>query len=201
MEGDREKASYGLGYTLAGNVKQRFADSIDIVALLRGVEDGMRGSELAVDINEAQAALQALVEARQAALAGRAEDNLAAGAAFLAENGKRDGVVSLPSGLQYEILEEGDGPKPMPTDTVTTHYHGTLIDETVFDSSYERGTPASFPLDGVIPGWTEALQLMPVGSKWRLYIPPALAYGAEDRGAIPANSTLIFDVELISIGQ
>lgn len=121
------------------------------------------------------------------------------GKAFLAENAKRDEVVELESGLQYEIMTTGDGPKPTATDNVTCHYHGTLIDGTVFDSSVQRGQPASFPLNMVITGWTEALQLMPTGSKWRLYLPPHLAYGDRQAGAqIKPNSTLIFEVELLS---
>lgn len=122
------------------------------------------------------------------------------GAAFLAQNGQREGVVTLPSGLQYEILAEGDGATPGPTSTVTTHYHGTLIDGTVFDSSVRRGRPASFPVNGVIAGWTEALQLMQVGDKWRLFLPPELAYG--DRGAggaIGPGATLVFEVELLEV--
>jgi len=128
-----------------------------------------------------------------------AAENLAAGLAFLEQNGTREGVTSLPSGLQYEILNAAEGAKPTATDTVTTHYHGTLLDGTVFDSSYEHDQPASFPLNGVIAGWTEALQLMAVGAKWRLYLPPVLAYGARGQRSIPANSTLIFDVELLEI--
>lgn len=121
------------------------------------------------------------------------------GKAFLAENAKRDEVTELASGLQYEIITAGDGPKPTATDNVTCHYHGTLIDGTVFDSSVQRGQPASFPLNMVITGWTEALQLMPTGSKWRLYLPPNLAYGDRQAGAhIKPNSTLIFEVELLS---
>ena len=127
------------------------------------------------------------------------EQNKAAGEAFLAENGERDGVVTTESGLQYEVLVPGDGEKPTLDDTVTTHYHGTLIDGEIFDSSVDRGQPASFPVGGVISGWTEALQLMPVGSKWRLYVPAELAYGPQQRGSIPPNSTLIFDVELLEI--
>jgi FKBP-type peptidyl-prolyl cis-trans isomerase len=126
-------------------------------------------------------------------------DNLKAGESFLAENGKRETVVSLPSGLQYEIIKQGEGPKPLATNTVTCHYHGTTIKGEVFDSSVRRGQPASFPLNAVIKGWTEALQLMPVGSKWKLFIPPQLAYG--NRGVsreIGPNSTLIFEVELLS---
>ena len=126
-------------------------------------------------------------------------DNLKAGETFLAENGKKENVVTLPSGLQYEIIKQGDGPKPSAHNTVTCHYHGTTIKGDVFDSSVKRGQPASFPLNAVIKGWTEALQLMPVGSKWKLFIPPQLAYGNKTISReIGPNSTLIFEVELIS---
>jgi FKBP-type peptidyl-prolyl cis-trans isomerase FklB len=129
----------------------------------------------------------------------KAAANLKAGQDFLEENRKKPGVVALPSGLQYEVLVEGKGPKPVPTNKVTCHYHGTLIDGTVFDSSVRRGQPATFPLNGVIKGWTEGVQLMPAGSKWRFYIPAHLAYGDRQVSAqIGPNSTLIFDVELIS---
>jgi FKBP-type peptidyl-prolyl cis-trans isomerase FklB len=131
----------------------------------------------------------------------KAAENLQAGQAFLAENAQRPGVVALASGLQYEILQEGSGAKPGPTSNVTCHYHGTLIDGRVFDSSVQRGRPATFPLNRVISGWTEALQLMPTGSKWRLYLPPHLAYGEQQVSAeIGPNSTLIFEVELLGIG-
>ena len=199
LEGDAAKANYSLGFTMAENLISNFGDSIDEEAFVAGVRDRFADKERAVSMEEARASLNALAEQQAEALAGRAEENLAAGAAYLAENGAREGVVTLPSGLQYEILTAAEGEMPVATDTVTTHYHGTLVDGTVFDSSYERGEPASFPLNGVIPGWTEALQLMPVGSKWRLYIPPGLAYGEQDRGPIPGNSTLIFDVELLEI--
>lgn len=129
----------------------------------------------------------------------KAKANLEAGQAFLEENRSRPGVVETASGLQYEIITEGNGPKPGPTSKVTCHYHGTLINGTVFDSSVQRGQPATFPLNMVIKGWTEALQLMPAGSKWRLFLPPNLAYGDRQTGAhIGPNSTLIFEVELIS---
>ena len=129
----------------------------------------------------------------------KANENLKAGEAFLAENAKREGVVSLPSGLQYEIITKGVGEKPSAYNTVTCHYHGTTIKGEVFDSSVRRGQPASFPLNGVIKGWTEALQLMPIGSKWKLYLPPHLAYGNRNISReIGPNSTLIFEVELIS---
>ncbi len=131
----------------------------------------------------------------------KAAENLAAGQAFLTENAKRSGVVSLESGLQYEIITEGSGAKPGPTSNVTCHYHGTLIDGRVFDSSVQRGRPATFPLNRVISGWTEALQLMATGSKWRLYLPPHLAYGDQHVSAeIGPNSTLIFEVELLGVG-
>ena len=129
----------------------------------------------------------------------KANENLKAGEAFLAENAKRDGVISLPSGLQYEIITKGVGEKPLAHNTVTCHYHGTTIKDEVFDSSVKRGQPASFPLNAVIKGWTEALQLMPTGSKWKLYLPPHLAYGNRNISReIGPNSTLIFEVELIS---
>lgn len=138
--------------------------------------------------------LKALFESKSAA-------NLQAGQEFLAQNAQREGVVTLESGLQYEIITPGDGPKPGPTQTVKCHYHGTVIDGRVFDSSVQRGAPASFPLNRVIPGWTEALQLMGVGSKWRLFLPPHLAYGDRQISAeIGPNSTLIFEVELLGIG-
>jgi FKBP-type peptidyl-prolyl cis-trans isomerase FklB len=130
----------------------------------------------------------------------KADANAAAGEAFLKANADKPGIVELPGGIQYEIIKEGSGAKPGPTSEVTCHYHGTLIDGTVFDSSVQRGSPASFPLNRVIKGWTEALQLMPLGSKWRLFLPPAMAYGDRQVGAvIGPNSTLIFEVELLGI--
>jgi FKBP-type peptidyl-prolyl cis-trans isomerase FklB len=130
----------------------------------------------------------------------RAQANAEAGEAFMAANASREGIISLPSGIQYQVLQEGTGAKPGPTSDVTCHYHGTLIDGTVFDSSVQRGTPATFPLNRVIKGWTEALQLMSVGSKWRLFLPPAHAYGDRQvSSAIGPNSTLIFEVELLGI--
>ena len=196
---DLDKASYSMGFSVADNVAQNVSDSLNVAAFVQGVEDRFANRELALSEAEASAALQALMAERQAAITEVGQENLQAGADFLETTGARDGVVTLASGLQYEVLTAAAGAQPAVTDTVTTHYHGTLIDGTVFDSSYERGEPASFPLNGVIPGWTQALQLMAVGAKWRLYIPPDLAYGAADRGPIPANSTLIFDVELLEI--
>jgi FKBP-type peptidyl-prolyl cis-trans isomerase FklB len=137
--------------------------------------------------------------AKVATAIAKAEAAAGAGLAFLAENAKRDGITVLASGLQYEVLTAGDGAKPSREDSVRTHYHGTLIDGTVFDSSYERGEPAEFPVGGVIAGWTEALQLMNAGSKWRLYVPSELAYGAQGVGSIPPHSVLVFDVELLAV--
>ena len=197
---DKAKASYSLGFQFADNVRRQLEDSIDNEAFLRGVEDSLEGAEMLVSNEDAEQALSGLMEARQAAADARALESLEVGLAFLAENGQREGVVTLDSGLQYEILEEGDGPIPVATDVVTTQYEGKLIDGTVFDSSYQRGEPASFPLNQVIAGWTEGLQLMPTGSKWRLFVPAGLAYGERAAGQIPPNSTLIFDVELLGVG-
>ena len=194
-----QKASYSIGYSMAANVRREFGEDMDLAAFQAGVQDQLGGSESRVSDADANAALQALVASRQAAQEAAATENITVGKDFLAENGKREGVVTLPSGLQYEVLTDAEGPKPSATDQVTTHYRGTLIDGTQFDSSYDRGQPATFPLNGVIAGWTEALQLMSPGAKWRLFIPPELAYGARAQGPIPANSTLIFDVELIEI--
>src|SRR6202008_1398185 len=172
--------------------------------LLRGMKDALAGGKLLMSEDEARAAvMQVQNEVRQK----QAEKAKEAGAAnkkegdeFLAANKAKEGVVTLPSGLQYKILTTGTGPKPAATDSVVCNYRGTLIDGKEFDSSYKRGQPATFPVNGVIKGWTEALQLMPVGSKWQLFIPPDLAYGERGAGAdIGPNSTLIFDVELISI--
>ena len=200
LDSDVAKASYGLGYNIAGNVDNQYGNALDAKAFAAGIADGFAKAPMQVSEDAVLASLNALNDAGATARAELAQKNLAASQAYLAENAKKPGVVSLPSGLQYEVLVEGDGPKPGPEDTVTTHYTGTLIDGTVFDSSVERGVPASFQIGGVISGWVEALQLMPVGSKWRLVIPPALAYG--ERGAgnkIGPNQALIFTVELLSI--
>jgi FKBP-type peptidyl-prolyl cis-trans isomerase FklB len=199
LETDVAKASYGLGYNIAGNVDNQYGKALDTKAFLAGVEDGFAGTQAKVPEEAVLSALNALNDARTEERGKLAQTNLAAAKAFLAENGKKQGVVTTASGLEYEVLVAGTGAKPGPTDTVTTHYTGTLIDGTVFDSSVERGTPATFPVNGVIPGWAEALQLMPVGSKWRIVVPPELAY--KERGAgnrIGPNEALIFEIELIS---
>jgi FKBP-type peptidyl-prolyl cis-trans isomerase FklB len=196
---DSAKASYSLGYRFAENVQNQFPEDIESEAFVRGVRDQLAGKDAAVDEAEAERVLTAMMEARQAQAANESLETLEAGLAYLEENAKRDEVTALESGLQYEVLEEGEGGKPEPTDTVTTHYEGRLIDGTVFDSSYQRGEPATFPLNRVIAGWTEGLQLMSPGAKYRLYVPADLAYGDRAAGSIPPNSTLIFDVELLEV--
>lgn len=202
LENDAAKAAYSLGFLFSDNVRRQFGDDIEVEAFLRGARDQLSGVDSVVDDTEAERVLNALVEQRQAAADAAASSNLDEGLKYLADNAKREGVVSLPSGLQYEVLTAAEGEKPTAEDTVTTHYEGRLIDGTVFDSSYQRDEPATFPLNRVIPGWTEGLQLMSPGAKYRLYVPSELAYG--DRGApgsIPPNSALVFDVELISIAR
>lgn len=197
LETELDSVSYGIGISIAKNLQKDGLDNVDVELLSKGLNDVFQENELKVSHEEAMAVIQAYVgKAQEQKMAAAKEE----GAKFLEENAKNEGVIVLPSGLQYMVLEEGDGPKPTPEDKVTTHYHGTLLDGTVFDSSVERGEPVSFAVNGVIPGWTEALQLMSVGSKWKLFIPSDLAYG--DRGAggqIGPNETLIFEVELISI--
>jgi FKBP-type peptidyl-prolyl cis-trans isomerase FklB len=175
--------------------------------VLAGLISTLKNQELAISKMDANGLIQSEVEKAQSAdqirqeeeLKTQNQESIAAGDAFMAENAKKEGVVTLPSGLQYEIIRAGNGAIPAETDQVKVHYHGTLIDGTVFDSSVDRGEPATFGVTQVIAGWTEALQLMPVGSKWRLYVPYDLAYGATDRGAIKPFSNLIFDVELLGI--
>ena len=200
LDTDQAKAGYGIGYNLAQNLTAQLGDSIDSAALQQGIADALADLPPRVDQQAAAAAMDAVSQAQTEELAQVSQAQLAAGAAFLEANGAREGVVTTASGLQYEVITLGDGPMPVATDTVVTHYHGTLVDGTVFDSSVERGAPASFPVNGVIKGWVEALQLMPVGSKWRLFVPPSLAYGERGAGGdIGPNETLIFEVELLEI--
>jgi FKBP-type peptidyl-prolyl cis-trans isomerase FklB len=201
----QQKASYSYGVDIASRLKQQGID-LDINAFNQGITDAYNGSELALDDEtrmQAKTGFQAELRDKLAKqLAGSAAENLALGEKFLEENGKKPGVITTESGLQYKIITTGDGAQPKDTDTVTTHYVGTLIDGRVFDSSVKRGTPASFPVKGVIKGWTEALQLMHVGDKWQLFIPADLAYGATKRSElIEANSTLVFELELLSIKE
>lgn len=179
--------------------------TLDTTLFARGMKDAMTGRKTAMTEEEARAASQQFQSALQQQARAKAQEldvtNKKQGETFLAANKSKDGVVTLPSGLQYKILTEGKGPKPAPSDTVTCNYRGTFINGTEFDDSYKRGEPISIPVNGVIKGWTEALQLMPVGSKWQLFIPSDLAYGDAGRPGIAPGSTLIFEVELLSIGE
>lgn len=199
-----QRASYSIGANLGRNFKSDGIE-IDIDQLMQGVKDAMAGNDLALtdeEMGQAMQELQAEVMAkRQQEQAQAGTKNLAEGQAFLAENKGKEGIMSTPSGLQYEVIEEGTGTNPSATSQVTVHYTGTLLDGTKFDSSVDRGTPATFGLNQVISGWTEGLQLMSPGAKYRFYIPAELAYGPSPPPGSPIgpNSTLIFDVELISI--
>jgi FKBP-type peptidyl-prolyl cis-trans isomerase FklB len=195
-----QQASYGIGRQIGDQVAGNPFEGLDANAVAQGVMDALNGTEYAVDVEDLRAAFGVINEKMQAEGAEKAKLASAEGQKFLDENAKRAEVTVTESGLQYEILTAGEGEKPTAASTVKTHYHGTLIDGTVFDSSYERGQPAEFPISGVIAGWTEALQLMPVGSKWRLAIPYELAYGEQGAGgAIGPFQTLVFDVELLEI--
>ncbi len=215
-----EKSAYGNGLSIGVQFSQQMlpqfnemlfgSDSTKKVnqdQVLAGIIATLKNQELAISKMEASSMVQSAADKAQAeqqvrqeeALKQQHQESIAAGDAFMAENGAKEGVVTLPSGLQYEIIRAGNGAIPTETDRVKVHYHGTLIDGTIFDSSVDRGEPATFGVTQVIAGWTEALKLMPVGSKWRLYVPYNLAYGSADRGAIKPFSNLIFDVELLAI--
>ncbi len=189
--------SYSLGMNIASNLKSSGVDTIDFEEFNTGLKAVFNGDETKLNTEDANQLLQEYFGVLQQKQHG---SNIEAGKAFLAENAKKENIVELSSGLQYEILKEGTGDKPKASDQVKCHYHGTLIDGTVFDSSVQRGEPAVFPVNGVIQGWVEALQLMPSGSKWKLFIPSEMAYGEKGAGqAIAPHSTLIFDVELLEI--
>jgi FKBP-type peptidyl-prolyl cis-trans isomerase FklB len=198
MEADKSKASYGVGMSIAESLAQQDLSTLDLDQVMAGMRAIFNGETPLVTPEEANLHIQRYLDAQKTQ---KYEVNKLAGEAFLADNAQRSEVKTTASGLQYEVLQEGDGPKPGPTSQVTVHYHGTLIDGTVFDSSVERGTPATFGVNQVIRGWTEALQLMAAGSKYRLTIPQELAYGANPHpgGAIQPYAALIFDVELLSI--
>ena len=197
MKNELEKLSYSLGANVGASLKQQGITDLDLEVFMEALNDQVIIGDLKMSQQEMDAFLQDFFGKKQAEAAEKAGSQ---GKQFLAENAKKDGVIVTDSGLQYEVMKEGTGEKPKATDSVTTHYHGTLITGQVFDSSVERGEPATFPVNGVIPGWVEALQLMPTGSKWKLFVPSELAYG--DRGAgqaIGPHTTLIFEVELIGI--
>ena len=196
LSNEIDSVSYSLGVNIGENIKTQFED-IKIDNFLTGLKEVIDGTEPKINNDQALMVIQNYFTKKQSAMS---EEKIDEGRKFLEENSKKEGVITLASGLQYEVITNGSGDKPKLEDNVTTHYHGTLIDGTVFDSSVDRGEPASFSVGGVIKGWTEALQLMSVGSKWKLYVPYDLAYG--ERGAGPQigpYSTLIFEVELLSI--
>ncbi len=195
-----QQASYGIGRQMGDQLRNKPFEGFDKDAAIAGFVDGVEQKELQVSAEAINAAFKVIQEQLQAQKDEEAASLGKAGQEFLDNNAKRDEVTVTASGLQYEIITEGNGELPSKASTVRTHYHGTLIDGTVFDSSYDRGQPAEFPVGGVIAGWTEALQMMPVGSKWRLYVPYNLAYGERGAGgAIGPYATLIFDVELLDI--
>lgn len=191
--------SYSLGVSVAYNLKEQGFKIDSIEDFSKALNDVIGGNELAIPQEKVGEIVNNYFKELQEK---KFAEKKSEGEAFLAENAKKEGIVTLESGLQYEIMTEGEGEKPTIEDKVTTHYHGTLLNGSVFDSSVQRGQPASFPVAGVIKGWTEALQLMAVGSKWKLYIPSELAYGAQGAGqAIAPHSALIFEVELLSIDK
>lgn len=199
LKTELDSISYGLGVSIAKNLKDQGITELETTALAKGLEDAIKGNDLKLQEEEIGALLNSYMQKKAEEKSKGAIDE---GKNFLLKNGKRPEVKTLPSGLQYEILTVGTGAIPTAKDQVTTHYTGRLIDGTVFDSSVERGQPATFPVGGVIKGWTEALQLMPEGSKWKLYIPYDLAYGERGAGGqIGAFATLIFDIELIEIAK
>jgi FKBP-type peptidyl-prolyl cis-trans isomerase FklB len=205
LKNQKDKVSYIIGTEIGKNFKKQSID-IDPDVLTRGIKDAISGGKPLLteqEVQETMATFQKEMMAKQEDLTKKlGEKNKKEGEVFLSENKKKEGVKTLPSGLQYKVIKGGIGKKPKINDTVTTHYRGTLIDGTEFDSSYRRGQPVSFPVSGVIPGWTEALQLMEEGAKWQLFIPPNLAYGERGTGRdIGPNATLIFEIELISIQE
>ena len=200
LETPAQKASYGIGLNMGKSLAQEGMDDLDSDAVAQGIEDAIGKKEQRLkdeELIEAFAFLQKRAEERMVALN---EESAKAGKKFLDDNGKREGVVTTESGLQYEVVKKAEGAQPKATDVVTVHYEGKLTDGSVFDSSIERGSPIDLPVGGVIPGWVEGLQLMHVGEKYKLYIPSELAYGEQSpTPAIPANSVLVFDLELIAI--
>jgi FKBP-type peptidyl-prolyl cis-trans isomerase FklB len=205
LKTQKDRLSYSLGFDLGGNLKKQSLD-IDPDILARGIKDAFTGEKALMteeEIREALASLQKEIRAKQAeAMERLSKKNKEASEAFFSENGKKEGVITLPGGLQYKVITEGKGKRPQKTDTVTINYRGTLIDGTEFDSSYKHGKPAVFELGGVIPGFREAISLMNEGSKWQVFIPSDLAYGERGAGGvIGPNQALIFEIELISVQE
>jgi FKBP-type peptidyl-prolyl cis-trans isomerase FklB len=203
LDTQKDKESYAIGMSFGSSLRKQSVE-VETDILIRGMKDSLAGGKTLLTDDEQKAVLTTLQadirKKQEEKMAQAGEGNIREGQEFLAANKSKGGIVTLPSGLQYKILQAGTGPKPTTADSVVCNYRGTLINGTEFDSSYKRGQPATFPVSGVIKGWTEALQLMPVGSKWQLFVPADLAYGARGAGpGIGPNSTLIFEVELISI--
>ncbi len=200
----KDKNSYTLGYTFGKNMKESGVD-LKTDTLLEGIRDGLEAKVPVMGQDEMRETLTRLEEqmriARQKITKESSAKNIEEGKAFLDKNKEKQGVKTFPDGLQYKVLSEGSGPTPSATDTVTVNYRGSLIDGTLFDSSYTRGEPTTLRVDGVIPGWTEALQHMKTGAKWQIFVPPELGYGARPNNRIPPNSTLIFEIELLSIAK
>ncbi|MEP7170836.1 MAG: FKBP-type peptidyl-prolyl cis-trans isomerase [Bacteroidota bacterium] len=192
-----DSVSYAIGISIGGNLKKDNLDEINVDLIADGIKAAMKNDSSIMNMNVAQSSIQGFMQGREKK---KGEANIERGKKFLEDNAKKEGVKTTASGLQYQIVKEGTGPKPALTDKVSVHYHGTLVDGKVFDSSVERGQPAEFGVNQVIPGWTEALQMMPVGSKWKLWIPSNIAYGERSPGgSIGPNETLIFEVELLAI--
>ena len=199
---EQQKLSYSLGLIVGGQLKQDVQD-VDLEAFQEGLQTIYKDGEPLLTPDQVNQVMQAFqqrkIEEQRQEVAKLAQANMEKGQSYLTDNGKKDGVVTTESGLQYQQLNAGNGKKPLATDNVQVHYRGTLVDGTEFDSSYSRGEPVTFPLNGVIPGWTEGLQLMKEGGKVRFFIPSGLAYGAQGSGAIGPNEVLIFDVDLIQV--
>jgi len=192
----QDSASYGIGISVINFYKQQGVSKVNSAMVAKAIDDILKNKKLLIDQNTANTAVMNYMNQQQAK---KAKTTIEAGEAFLAANKKREGVITTASGLQYEILKEGNGPKPTINDTVICHYRGTFTDGNVFDESYSKGQPIEFALTGVIKGWTEVLQLMPVGSKYKVYVPYQLGYGERDFYSIPGGSVLIFEIELLGI--
>lgn len=200
LKDQKDRISYSIGLNVGNSLKEE-ALELNSDPLIAGIKDALSGGKPLLTEEEIRETLTAFQRERMVKQLERGEKNKKEGEVFLTENKKKEGVKTLPNGLQYQVIKDAKGKKPTATDTVRTHYRGTFIDGTEFDSSAKSGGPVSFPLNRVIRGWTEALQLMPVGSKWRLFVPSDLGYGAQPKGPIPPNSTLIFEIELLGIEE
>jgi FKBP-type peptidyl-prolyl cis-trans isomerase FklB len=197
LKSKTDSVAYAIGVSIGGSMKKDGLDSLNIDILAKALKFALKGDSVQLTAQQAQGVIQSYLGDKQKQ---KADANIAAGKKFLEENKKKPGVIELPSGLQYQVIKEGTGPKPVATDTVKVHYHGTNLDGTVFDSSVDRGTPIEYPVSGFVKGWIEALQMMNVGSKWKLFVPSELGYGERGSGPkIQPNSTLIFEIELLGI--